>query len=142
MTEKPRHLRCKPRFLCRTYEGSHLTHLCPITDGIPEAWGSPKGPSGSVASMVSQHSIPLLVDTTFMPMQYSAETPFSLGQVDVSLDLVVSHPVQPVVMSMQSSTDTSPMFGGDASLDLVLSHPIQPVVMSMQSLTNISPMFE
>jgi hypothetical protein len=33
--EKPRHLRRKPKFLCRTCEGSHLTRLCPATTGIP-----------------------------------------------------------------------------------------------------------
>jgi hypothetical protein len=42
-----------------------------------------------------------------------------------------------MVMSMQSSTDNTPIFGGDAPLDLVVSHPIQPmveeVVVSMQS---------
>jgi hypothetical protein len=140
MIEKPRRLRRKPRFLCRTCEGSHLTHLCPVTAGIPEAWGSPKGPSGSEASMVSQHSVPSLVDTTIMPMQSSADTPFPLG-VDASFDLVVSHPIQPVVMSMQSSTDTSPMFGGDASLDLVVSHLVQPTVVSMQSSTDNTPIF-
>jgi hypothetical protein len=114
MIEKPRHIRRKPRFLCKICEGIHLTHLCPVTTRIPEAWGSPKGPSGSEASMVSQHFVPSLVDTTVMSMQSSADTPFPLG-VDVSFDLVVSHPIQPVVMSMQSSTDTSPMSGGDAS---------------------------
>jgi hypothetical protein len=35
MIEKPRCLKRKPRFLCRTCEGSHLTHLCPITTRIP-----------------------------------------------------------------------------------------------------------
>ena len=38
MIENPRHLKRKPRFLCRTCEGSHLTHLCPFTAGIPEVW--------------------------------------------------------------------------------------------------------
>jgi hypothetical protein len=87
--------------------------------------------------MVSQLSIPSLVYTTVMLMQSSAETPFPLG-VDVSFDLVVSHPIQLVIMSMQYSTDTSPMFGGDESLDLVFSHSFQPmveeVVISMQYL--------
>jgi hypothetical protein len=92
MIETPRRLKRKPRFLCRTCEGSHLTHLCPITNVIPEAWGSPKGPSGSKETMVSQHSVPSLVDTTVKPMQSLADTPFPLG-VDASFDLVVSHPV-------------------------------------------------
>jgi hypothetical protein len=45
MIEKPRRVRRKPKFLCRTCEGDHLTHLCPATVGIPEAWFSPGGPS-------------------------------------------------------------------------------------------------
>jgi hypothetical protein len=120
MIEKPRRLNCKPRFLCRTCEGCQLTRLCPFTTGIPEAWGSPKGPSGSEASMVSQHYTPSLVGTTVMPMKSLADTPFPLG-VDASLDLVVSHLIQLVIMLMQYSTDTSPMFRGDTPLDL-LSH--------------------
>jgi hypothetical protein len=145
MIEKPRRLRRKTRFLCRTCEGSHPTRLCPITIGIPEAWGSPKGSIVSEASMVSQHSLHYLVDTIVMLMQSSANTPFPLG-VDASFDLVVSHPVQPMVMSMQSSTGTSPMFKGDVSLDLVVSHPIQlmieEVVASMQSLIDPTLLLE
>jgi hypothetical protein len=99
MIEKPRRLKRKPRFICRICEGSHLTHLCPVTVGIPEAWGSPRGTSASEASMVSQHSVPSLVDTRIMPMKSLANTPFPLG-VDASFDLVVSHHVQPVVVSM------------------------------------------
>ena len=42
------------------------------------------------------------------------------------LDLVVSHPIQPmveeVVVPMQSSVDTPLPLGDDASLDLVISH--------------------
>jgi hypothetical protein len=140
MIEKPRSLRRKPRFLCRTYEVSHLTHLCHFTTGIPKVWGSPKGPSGSEASMVSQHSIPSLVDTIVMLMQSLVDTSFPLG-VDASFHLVVSHPVQPMVLSMQSSTDTSPMFSGNVSLDLVVSHIVQPMVVSMQSSTNNTPIF-
>jgi hypothetical protein len=103
-------------------------------------WGSPKESSGSEASMVSQHFIPSLVVTTIMSLQSSADTSFTLV-VDASFDLVVSHPVQPVVVSMQYLTDTSPMFGGDASLYLVVSHIVQPMVMSMQSLTDNTPIF-
>ena len=39
---------------------------------------------------------------------------------DASLDLVVTHLVQPTVVSMQSSTNTYPVFWGDAPLDLVV----------------------
>jgi hypothetical protein len=103
-------------------------------------WGSHKGRSGFEASMVSQHFVPSLVDTTVMPMQSSTDTPFPLG-VDASFEPIVSHPIQLVVVSMQSSIDTSPMFGGDTSLDLVVSHIVQPMVMSMQSLTENTPFF-
>jgi hypothetical protein len=123
-----------------TCEGSHLTHLFLVTTGIIEVWGSPKGPSGFEASIVSQHSIPSLVDTTIMPMQSSTDTSFPLG-VDASFDLVVSHLVQTMVVSMQYLTDTSLMFGGDASLDLVVSHLVQPTLVSMQSSTDNTPIF-
>jgi hypothetical protein len=97
---------------------------------------------GFESSLVSQ---PSLVDTMVMPMQSLADTPLPLG-VDASLDLVVSHPVQPTVMSMQYSTDTTPIFGSDASLDLVVSHPIQPtieeVVMPMKYLTDPTILLE
>jgi hypothetical protein len=46
----------------------------------------------------------------------------------VSLNHVISHSVQPTVVLMQYSVDTTPIFGGDASLDLVVSHAIQPMV--------------
>jgi hypothetical protein len=90
--------------------------------------------------MVSQHYAPSLVDTAVMPMQSSYDTPFPLG-VDVSLDLVVSHLVQPMIVSMQSLIDTSHMFRGDTPLDLVVSHLVQPMVVSMQSSTDNTPVF-
>jgi hypothetical protein len=61
-----------------------------------------------------------------MTMQYLTDTPLPLGD-DASLDLVFLHPIQPVVVSMQSSADTTLIFGGDASLELFISHPIQPM---------------
>jgi hypothetical protein len=130
----------KPIFLYRTCEGIHLTRLCLVTAGIPEARGSPKGPSGSKSSIVSPHSIPPLVHTIVMLMQSSTNTPLPLG-VDASFDLVVSHPVQPVVVLMQYLNNTSPMFGGDASLDLVVSHLVQPMIMSMQYSTDNTHVF-
>jgi hypothetical protein len=140
MIENPRRMRCKPRFLCRTCEGSHLNRLCLINAGIPEAWGSPKGPSSSEAYMVSQHSIHSLVDIIIMPMQSLTDTSFPLG-VDASFDLVVSHPIQLVVMSMRYATETSPMFEGDASLNLVVSHLVQLTVALMQSSTDNTTIF-
>jgi hypothetical protein len=54
--------------------------------------------------------------------------------------------VDTMVMSMQSSTDTTLLLGGDVSLDHVVLHPIQPtieeVVMSMQSSTNPTLLLE
>jgi hypothetical protein len=103
---------------------------------VQEAWSFLGGPSGSKSYLVSQHSSHYLVDTMVMSMRYSDDTHLPLGG-DASLDLFVSHPIQPVVMSMQYLTDTTPFLGGDASLDLFLSHPFQPmveeVVMTMQS---------
>jgi hypothetical protein len=122
--EKPKCVRRKPKFLCRFCKGDHLTRLCPANVVVQEVWSMPGGPLGSKLSLVSQ---PSLVDTTIVSMQSSANTTPIFGG-DVSLDLVVSHPVQPVVMSMQSSVDTAPIFGSDESLDLVVSHPIQPTI--------------
>jgi hypothetical protein len=113
--------------------------MCPTTVVVQETQSLSDIPSSSESSLVSQHSNPSLVDTTVMPMQYLDDTTLIFGG-DVSLDLVVSHPVQPAVMSMQSSADTTHVFGGDASLDHVVSHPIQPmveeVVVLMQSWTD------
>jgi hypothetical protein len=109
---------------------------------VQEAWSFPGGPLGSESSLVSQ---PSLVDTAVMPMQYSADTTLIFGG-DVSLDLVVSHPVQLVVVPMQSSVGTTPILGSDASLDLVFSHPIQPmiqeVVVLIKYLVNLTLLLE
>jgi hypothetical protein len=51
MIEKPRRVRHNPKFLCRTCEGDHLTHLCPTTAVVQEAWSFPRGPSGSESSL-------------------------------------------------------------------------------------------
>jgi hypothetical protein len=67
---------------------------------------------------------------------------FSLEDPSGSELYVVSpHLVQPVVVSMQYLTETSPMFGADVSLDLVVSHIVQPMVVSMQSSTKTTPIF-
>jgi hypothetical protein len=54
--------------------------------------------------------------------------------------------VDEVVVSMQSSADSTLVFGGDASLDHVLSHHIQPmveeVVMLMKSLVDPTLLLE
>jgi hypothetical protein len=69
MIEKPRHLICNPKFLCRTYEVNHLTQLCPTTARILEAWFSLEGPSGSEVSIVSPHPVSPLIDMIVMSMQ-------------------------------------------------------------------------
>jgi hypothetical protein len=61
--EKPRHIGHNPMLICRLYKGDHITHLCPTTIVVQEAWSSPGGPSGSKSSLVSQISNPSLVDT-------------------------------------------------------------------------------
>jgi hypothetical protein len=66
MIEKPRRVRCKPKFLCRIYKGDHLTRLCPAIAMVPEVWSLPRGPSSYESSLASQ---PSLVDTAVMPMQ-------------------------------------------------------------------------
>jgi hypothetical protein len=93
---------------------------------VQEAWSFPGGPSGSESSLVSQHASPFLVDTTVIPMQSSVETPLLLGG-DVSLDLFVSHSIQPMAVSMQSSVDPTLLLESDKSKEVTLS---------MQSLVN------
>jgi hypothetical protein len=96
--ENPRHVRRKPKFLCRLYKGDHLTCLCPATFAVQEVWSFPRSPSGSESSLASQ---PSLVDTTVISMQYSADTSLPL-RFDASLDLVVSHPIQPTIEEVTS----------------------------------------
>jgi hypothetical protein len=49
-----------------------------------------------------------------------------------------------MVTSMQSSSDPTPILGGEVPLDLVVSQPIQPlvekIVMSMQSSADPTPL--
>jgi hypothetical protein len=94
--EKPRRVRCKPKFLCRICEGDHLTRFCPATAGIPEVWSSPRGPSSSDSSLDSQHSVSPLIDTVVMSMQSSPD-PTNMFEGDESPGHVVSHPIQPTV---------------------------------------------
>jgi hypothetical protein len=124
--EKPVHLRRKPKFLCRNCEGDHLTRLCPATVGIPEVWGSPKGPSNSEASVVSPHHVSLLIDMTLMSLQsYLDHTPVVEG--DVSSIPVIMHPLQPkveeVVVPVQSLVNPTPFLEGDASSNHVFIIP-------------------
>jgi hypothetical protein len=96
MIENPRRVRCKIKFLCRICKGDNLSHLCPATAVVQEAWSFPRGPSGSESSLASQ---PSLVDTTVMLMQTLANTPLPLG-ADAFFGHVVSHIFQPAFISM------------------------------------------
>jgi hypothetical protein len=95
-TKNPRHVIYKPGFLCRICEGCHLTHLCPTTVRIPKVWSSPRGPSGSELSLVSQHSISPLIDMTIMPMQ-SSPNPNPIFEGDASPGLIGTHSIKPTV---------------------------------------------
>jgi hypothetical protein len=66
--EKPKRLRRKPKFICKTCEGSHLTHLCLVTAEILEAWGSPKIPSDSETPMIPHHTTSPLVIPMVSPL--------------------------------------------------------------------------
>jgi hypothetical protein len=44
-------------------------------------------------------------------------------------------------MPMQSSADTTLIFGSDASLDHIVSHHVQPAVVLMQSTADTTPIF-
>jgi hypothetical protein len=74
MIEKPRRIRHKPRFLCILFKGGHLTRLCPTLVVVEEMYSLSDNPSGSKSSLVSQHSISPLIDTTVMSMQSSPDT--------------------------------------------------------------------
>jgi hypothetical protein len=36
--EKPKRIRCKPKFLCKLCKGDHLTHLCPDIPEVHRLW--------------------------------------------------------------------------------------------------------
>jgi hypothetical protein len=127
--EKPRRLRRKPKFLCRTCEGSHLTRLCPVTTGIPEAWGSPKSPSDSEASMVSPHTTSPLIVSVVPPTQSSPDlTPFVKGEA--SLAPVTMHPLQPIIEEVatpvQSLVNPTLPEESDAPFSHVINIPNPP----------------
>jgi hypothetical protein len=122
--EKLRHLRHKPKFIYKNCEGDQLTRLCPTIAMILEAWGSPKGPLGSEASMVSPHIVSPLIDTTVIPSQSSPEiTPAIEG--DVSPIPITVHPLQPrieeVVIPVQSLGNPTLLVESDASFNHVVN---------------------
>jgi hypothetical protein len=127
MIEKTRCITRKPTFLCILCKGYHLTRLCHATVVVREQWSFPGIPLGSESYLVSQHPNPSLVDTMIVSMQSLVDTTLVLG-IDVSLDHVVLHPVQPPIMPMQYSSHTTLVSRSDASLDHVSLYPIQSIV--------------
>jgi hypothetical protein len=100
--------------------------LCPAIVGIPEAWGSPKGPMDYEVSVVSPHHVSPLIDMTILSLQSSPNhTPIVEG--DGSRMHVVMHPIQPLVeelvIPMQSLVNLTLLFEGDASSNHVVSIP-------------------
>jgi hypothetical protein len=94
--EKPKFLRCKPKFLCRTCEGSHLTRLCPVAVVIPEVWGSPKIPLNFETPMVPPHTTSPLMIPVVSPPRFSSDlTPSMEGEVSPAP--ITMHPLQPII---------------------------------------------
>jgi hypothetical protein len=123
---KSRRLRSKPKFLRRTCEGDHLTHLCLAIAGIPKAWGSPKCPLYFEAFVVSPNHVPPLIDVTVIPLQSSSyHTPIVEG--DVSPIHVILHHLQPrieeVVIPVKYVVNPTPLVEGDAFFNHVISIP-------------------
>jgi hypothetical protein len=121
---KHRCLRHKPNFLCKTCEESHLTRLCPVTIGIPEAWGTPKGTSDSEAFVVSPHSVSPFINMVVILLQSSPDlTP--VVRVMCPLSLLLAHPLQPivkeVVLPVQSLVNPTLLVEVDASFNHVFS---------------------
>jgi hypothetical protein len=124
--ENSRHLRRKPKFLCRTCKGYHFTCLCLSTTEIPEEWGSPKGPSDYEASVVSPHLVSPFIDTVVILSQSSPDlTPVVEG--DVSHITVTMHPLQPiieeVVVLVQYLVNPTLLVGSDVSFNHVVNIP-------------------
>jgi hypothetical protein len=110
--------------------------------GIPEAWGSPKGPSDSEASVVSPHLVPP-IDMTVMPLQSSLDhTPIFEG--DVSPIPVILHPLQPrieeVVVPVQSLVNPTLFAEGDASFNHVINIPDLAPFERERDLLSLSPL--
>jgi hypothetical protein len=87
--EKPQRIVRKPNFLCRLCKGGHLTCLCPTIVVLEEVQSLSDNSSGSESSLVSQHSISPLIDTTTMSMQSSPDTTLVLRS-EISFDHVIN----------------------------------------------------
>jgi hypothetical protein len=94
--DKPRCLKHKPKFLCRTCEGSHLTRLCSVTTEIPEAWGSPRSSSNFEASLVSPHTTPHLIALVIPPTRSPPDLAFFF-EGETTLAPITMHPLQPII---------------------------------------------
>jgi hypothetical protein len=97
-----------------------------------EVWSLSSGPFGSESSLVFQPSNPYLVDTVVVPMQYLTDTPILL-RVNVSFDLVVSHPIQPMIILMQYLDDTPLILRGDAFFYLGVSPWFSHILFNQRS---------
>jgi hypothetical protein len=124
--EKPRRLRRKPKFLCRTCEGNHLTRLCLVTAEIPEAWGSPKSPSDSETSLVSPHTTSPLI-TSVVPPPQSPPDLASFFESEASPTPVTMHPLQPIIEEVatpvQSLVNPTLLEESDVPLSHVINIP-------------------
>jgi hypothetical protein len=58
--EKPRRIGRKPKFLCILCKGGHLTHLCPATVMVREAWSLSDGPSRVLSHLWFPNNLILL----------------------------------------------------------------------------------
>jgi hypothetical protein len=94
--KKPRCLRCKTKFLCRTCERNHLTRLCTVSSEIPEVLGSPKRPSDSETSLVSPLTTSPLIASVVAPPQ-SLPDLTSFFESESSPTPITMHPLQPII---------------------------------------------
>jgi hypothetical protein len=123
---KPRRLRRKPKFLCRTCEVNHLTHLCPITTETLEVWGSPKSPSDSETSLVSPHTTSTFI-TSVVPPPQSPPDLASFFESEVSLAPIIMHPLQHIIEEVatpvQSLVNPTLLEESDVPLSHVINIP-------------------
>jgi hypothetical protein len=124
--ENPRRLRHKPKFLCNTCEGNHLTRLCPATAEIPEAWGSPKSPLDFETSLVSPHTTSTFV-TSVVPPPQSPPDLASFFESEASLSPITMDPLQPIIEEVatpvQYIVNPTLLEEGDVPLSHVINIP-------------------
>jgi hypothetical protein len=87
--EKPRRIRCKPKFPCNLCKGDHLTHLCPGILEVQRLWSMSARSFDSESFEVSSQSIQPLVEKVVMSIQSLVGPTPRLGG-EMPLELVVS----------------------------------------------------